>query len=198
MTQTDPWAAADAAQNGSTSGPASRQEAYGSGPSRLFGTGGGAPTLFNKSHPVGTERTGIITKAPYDQQRTKMGTGELLFWQNGEKGPVTNPVNAATGQPNRPVLDTVIELSTEYVMDQAEAGALNRDSIYEGTDRRDFVGKELKAFQDAIKDAVSRGIQLNSDADMVGKRLTKKRVSTKPNPHGGDPIKVHAYRIDNA
>lgn len=193
MTDNDPWAEQQEQQNAG-----GRQEAYGNGPSRLFGAEGGAPSLFNKTHAVGTERTGIITKAPYDQQRTKMGSGEPLFWQAGEKQPVTAPANPHTGQPNRPVNDTVIELDTEYVMDQAEATALNRETPYEGGERRDFVGRELKAFKEAIKDAVARGIRLTCDDDMVGKRLTKKRVATKPNPHGGDPIKVHAYRIDNA
>lgn len=191
---TDVWADADKQNQDS------RQGAYAApaaGPSRLFGAEGGAPSLFNKSHPVGTERTGIITKKPYDQQRTKMGSGEPLFWQPGNKLG-TDAVNATTGQPNRPVLDTVIEVETDYAMDAQEAGLLNRDESYEGGDRRIFVGKEIKAFKDAIKDAVQRGVQLTSDADMVGKRITQKRVSTKPNPHGGDPIKVHTYRIDNA
>lgn len=194
---TDVWADADAASQGSTG---TRQDAYSTpaaGPSRLFGAEGGAPSLFNKSHPVGTERTGIITKAPYDQQRTKMGSGEPLFWQPGNKLG-TDAVNPTTGQPNRPVHDTIVEVETDYAMDAQEAGLLNRDEPYEGGDRRVFVGKEIKAFKDAIKDAVKRGVQLTSDEDMVGKRLTQKRVSTKPNPHGGDPIKVHTFRIDNA
>lgn len=197
----DVWAQAEQARTSTTApaaGGESRQDAYSQGSSRLFGAEGGAPSWFNKSHPVGTERTGIITKEPYDQQRTKMGSGEPLFWQAGSKSPVIDAVNTATGQKNRPVMDTVIELDTEYVMDGAEATALNREAPYDGTDRRDFVGKELKAFKEAIADAVKRGIQLTCDADMVGKRLTKKRISTKPNPHGGEPIKVHAYRIDNA
>ena len=189
MTDNDPWAEQQEQQNAG-----SRQEAYGNAPSGLFGSEGGAPSLFNKSHAVGTERTGIISKAPYSQQRTKRGTNEPLFWGIDNKPKILNE----GGQSNRPVNDDVIEIDTEYVMDQAEAAILDRDEPYEGGERRVFVGRERKAFKEAIKDAVKRGIRLTCDEDMVGKRLTVKRVATQKNPHGGDPIKVHAYRIDNA
>ncbi len=192
---TDAWAEADAASqsNAGQGGQQNRQDAYGKQPSRVFSGGGGGPTLMNRSHPVGTERTGIIITPLYDQQRTKMGTGDLLFWKNGKPSTL-----AEGGDPKDPVKDTVIELDTEYVMDAAEATALQREEPYEGGERRDFIGKEMKAFMSAVKDARRRGIQLSSDEDFVGKRYTVKRVSTKPNPHGGDPIKVHAFRIDNA
>lgn len=189
MTDNDPWAEEQEQQNAG-----GRQEAYGSAPSSLFGSGGGAPSLFNKGHAVGTERAGIITKAPYSQQRTKRGSNDPLFWSIDNK-PKTL---AEGGDRQRPVNDDVIEIDTEYTMDQAEAAILDREEPYEGGERRVFVGRERKAFMAAIKDAVKRGIQLTCDEDMVGKRLTVKRVATQKNPHGGDPIKVHAYRIDNA
>jgi len=194
---TDVWSEADAAAQGQAPQGESRQSAYGAGPSRLFGNEGGAPSLFNKSHPVGTERSGIITKAPYDQQRTSM-KGEPLFWVAGEKSPKPVAVDPNTGQRNRPVMDTVIEIDTEYTMDAAEAALLNRDTPYEGTARRVFVGKELKAFKDAIGKAVAAGVPLTCDEDMVGKRVIVKRVGQKPNPNGGDPIKIHEFRIENA
>ncbi len=199
----DPWAAANAAQTGASADGQgeSRQDAYqgsGNGQSRLFGSEGGAPSLFNKSHKVGTKRSGIITKAPYDQQRTKMGSGEPLFWQAGEKSPVTAPVNPHTGQKNRPVNDTVIEISTDYAMDAEEAALTNRETPYDGGARRVFVGKELKAFKDAISKAVEGGMRLTCDADLVGKKLTVERTGMKPNPNGGDPIKIHSFLIENA
>lgn len=194
---TDVWAEADAASQGQAQQGESRQAAYGSGPSRLFGNEGGAPSLMNKSHPVGTKRSGIVTKAPYDQQRTNM-KGELLFWVAGQKSPQPVAVDPNTGQKNRPVMDTVVEIDTEYTMDQAEALALNRDTPYEGGARRVFVGKELKAFKEAIGAAVKAGVPLTCDEDMVGKRLTVHRVSQKPNPNGGDSIKIHTFAIENA
>lgn len=190
----DPWADQQEQHNSET-----RQEAYGSGQSRLFGGEGGAPSLFNKTHAVGTKRTGIITKAPYDQQRTKLGSGEPLFWGQGKgQPPTTDAIDAATGQRNRPVMDTVIELDTEYTMDASEAARLGREEAYEGGERRVFVGREIKPFKDAIKDAVKRGVQLTCDEDMVGKRLTVERSREERNPHGGDTIKHHTFRIDNA
>lgn len=196
-TTNDPWAQA-AGSNGQAgeSSQGDRQAAYGSGPSRLFAPAtGGAPSLFNASHPVGTERTGIITKAPYDQQRTKLGgpdNGKPLFWPVGQGGPTTDP------ESGRKVMDTVIEIETEYVMDQDEAVALNREKPYEGGARRVFVGREIEAFMKAIEDANRRGVGLVDDDSMVGKRLTVKRISQRPNPHGGQSIKEHAFRIDNA
>jgi hypothetical protein len=196
---TDVWAEADAASQGNAGQQQgeSRQAAYGNKQSRLFGNEGGAPSLFNKHHPVGTERSGIIKKAPYDQQRTNM-KGELLFWVAGQKSPQAVAVDPNTGQKNRPVMDTVVEIKTEYTMDAAEAAALNRETPYEGTDRRVFVGKELKAFKEGIAAAVENGVPLTCDEDMVGKRLIQKRIGQKPNPNGGDSIKIHTFTIENA
>jgi hypothetical protein len=59
-------------------------------------------------------------------------------------------------------------------------------------------GKQpYKAFYDAIQDAVNRGVSLTSDADLIGKRITAKRVGQTPNA-GGNPSWVMEYRIDNA
>jgi ribosomal protein S16 len=198
----DPWAAAQSASSPASTAPAGESQladSYGQEESQLFSGGGegAGPSLFNKTHPVGTERTGIIVKPPYDRHSTNM-KGELKYWQQGEKQPVTNAVNPATGQPNRPVMDTVIVLDTEYQMDAAEAAALGREAPYEGGQRSDTISKDMKLVMEAIADAVKRGVQITKGADMVGKRYTKKRVSQKPNPHGGDPIKEHSYRIDNA
>ncbi len=195
---TDAWAAAQAQMNNggqADAGQSERQDAYQQQGSRLFGGEAGPPSLFNKTHPVGTKRGGRITKAPYDQQRTKMNSGEPLFWQQGTKSPVTDAVNPVTGAKNRPVNDTVIELETGYVMDANEAAMTNREEAYEGGARRDFVGKEIAAFKEAMKDAIARGIKLTCDADMVGLWVLKERIGTKPNPNGGDPIKIHRYEI---
>lgn len=203
MTQTDPWAAAQAQTTPSTpaaqNGGSGLAEGYSSPESQLFSGGGGAgPSIINKTHAVGTVRTGIIAQAPYDRQSTTM-KGELKFWQEGGSKPVLEPVDSRTGQPNRRVMDTVLVLDTEYAMDAAEAAALGRDTPFEGG-RRSFTagGETLKLLREAIRDANKRGVRITCDEDMVGKRFTIKRVGQKPNPHGGDPIKIHEVRIDNA
>jgi hypothetical protein len=198
----DPWAAAQSATSPASSAPAGDSQladSYGQEESQLFNFGGegAGPSLFNKTHPVGTERTGIIVKAPYDRHSTNM-KGEPKYWQQGEKRPVTAAVNPLTGQPNRPAMDTVIVLDTEYQMDAAEAVALNRETPFEGGRRSVTISTDMKLVKAAIEDARVRNITINGGADLVGKRLTVKRVSQKPNPNGGDPIKEHSYRIDNA
>ncbi len=198
---TDVWEQAAQNTSGQQGSEASQLgESYEDQPSGLFATGGegSGPSLMNKTHAVGTERTGVIAKPPYDKHSTTMA-GDLKYWQGREKKPVTNAVNPATGEKNRPVKETVVVLDTEYTMSAEEARALNRDEPYEGGKRSVIVsGGDLKKLKEAIADAVKRGISIRSDADMVGKRLTVKRTGTLPNPHGGDPIKVHEYRIDNA
>jgi hypothetical protein len=199
----DPWAAAQSAGSpaSTTTAPTGESQLADSydAPSSLFAPGGegAGPSLFNKTHPVGTERTGIIARAPYDRHSTNM-KGELKYWQQGEKQPVTNAFHPVTNQPNRPCMDTVIVLDTEYVMNAAEAGALGREAPFEGGRRSVTISTDMKLVKDAIADAVNRGVPIRGDADMVGKRLTVMRVNQRPNPHGGDPIKEHSYRIDNA
>jgi hypothetical protein len=204
----DPWAAAQSAGSPASTatapaGESQLGEAYDS-PSGLFTTGGevAGPSLFNKTHPVGTERTGIIAKPPYDRHSTNM-KGELKYWENttrnkrGDK-PVTDAISKVNGKPNDPVMDTVIVLDTEYQMDAAEAVALSREEPFEGGRRSVTISTDKKLVIEAIQDANRRGIVIRGDADMVGKRLTVKRTGQRPNPHGGDTIKEHAYRIDNA
>lgn len=198
----DPWADAATAPAGDQNGGSQLSDSYAGKPSALFSPGGDGvgPSLLNKTHPVGTERTGIIARPTFDRHSTTM-KGELKYWpQDNSKKPVLDAVDRATGQPNRKVYDTIVVLDTEYTMDATEAAALNREQPFEGG-RRSYTinsAEEMKKFKEAIVDAVKRGVPLTSDEDMVGKRLTVKRTGQKPNPHGGDPIKVHEFRIDAA
>lgn len=176
-------------------------DSYADEPSGLFGGGEGAgPSLLNKTHPVGTSRTGIVTKPPTSRHSTTV-KGEPKYWQEGSNKPVTDAVNPITGKPNRPVKDTVIALDTEYEMTADEAMALNREEPYAGTNRSiTLSGDKLKAFKKAMfaYNAANPAAPLTSDRDLVGKRITETRVAQKPNPNGGDPIKIHEYEITNA
>lgn len=201
MANEDPWAAADAAAN--SAGQSSVADAYAApeqASSRLFAEGGsGSPSLINQTHMLGAVRTGVITKAPFDRQRTQNGTNDPLYWPStGDRKPTTAAVDATSGQRNKPVLDTLIEVETEYSMDVNEATLLGRDEPYEGGARTLFVGKDVKKFKEAIAEAVKSGVKLTSDADMLGKRLTVEVTSVKPNPHGGFPLKEKKYTITNA
>jgi hypothetical protein len=190
VTTPDVWAAASAQQatapsSAATEAPAESNldGAYAEEESQLFSSGGGAgPSILNKTHYVGTVRTGIITKAPYDVQSRDIN-GKPKFWQVGSPAPVTDAVNPITNKPNRPVMDTVLALQTEYRMDGNERAAINRDDSFEDEGQRSFSagGRHLKTLRDAIGKA-----KITSGAQMVGKRFTVKRAGKVPNPNGND------------
>lgn len=197
----DPWAAANAQTQGAAPVGQGDSQAFAGGgdaESQLFSSGSVAPSLFNKTHLLGTERTGIITKAPYDRQKVDYNTKKPLFWGPAGGKPVPEHVDSATGQPNRPVMDTFLELSTDYTMSAAEAAATGRETAFEGTERV-FVagGFDLKELRKAMGAAVAGGMKLQSGADMVGKRLTVKRVSQKANP-GGNPSWILEIKLSAA
>lgn len=215
MTQNDPWAAAAMPQgNPATPTPAagniatppadSLAGAYDTAPpedsSLLFGAEGSSmPSLFNKTHFMGTERTGIIAKAPYDKHDTDYTTKELKYWNDGKipdaegkvKMTTTHATDPRTGKPNRPVMACHVELTTDYRQTLDEWVALERpaDDFDPTRDEgnRDFVLSTklaLDAFRDAIKVANANGRAIRGSADLVGKRLTAKRVGKKPNVTG--------------
>jgi hypothetical protein len=204
-TANDPWAAAQVtqpAQPGQEQGGQQGSSLAGSytqpqaGPSKLFQQAGAAPSLFNKTHYLGTERTGIITKAPFDQQQQDYNEKKPKYWSTskvGGKAFTTEPIDAPTGQLNRPAMGTHIELATDYRMTAQEITAVggNRDVSFANTDngKRVYVASnkyEYDAFRKAIVTAIAAGIPITEDEDLVGLRLTVKRTRQQPNP-GGNP-----------
>lgn len=214
MTQpNDPWAAASAAPP-ATSAPAPEQSGidagYGAatGSSLLFNAGVSAPSFFNKTHPLGTERSGIITGTK-DVQDQDFNAKAPKYWSHSKTGgPKRNhaitldAVDTTTGTPipNRPVMVTHVSLDTDYRITADECVATGRDVAYVGQDtgkRVDVIGGfDFEPFAKAMVEARSRGITLNDASDLVGKRYTKKRVAQKPNP-GGYPSWINEYRIDD-
>ncbi len=196
MSEKDPWAAAQASMNSgqqaateSQAVPEVEQE------SQLFSGGAVAPSLANKTHRIGSERTGIITKAPYDKQKVDFNTKKPLFWSDSENKP--KPIDDG-GNPQRKVMDTFIEVMTDYVMDAAEASETGREAPYEGGERV-FVagGQTLKVLRKAIETANASGVRIAKGSDLVGKRLTYRRTGQKPNP-GGSPSWIEEITITNA
>ncbi len=201
-TNSDPWAAAQAAMNGGEGGnvagesqvvPEQEQE------SQLFSGGAVAPSLANKTHRIGSRRKGRITKAPYDKQKVDFNTKKPLFWSDSENKP--KPIDEG-GNPKRPVMDTFVELMTEYVMDAAEASETGREQPYEGGERV-FVagGATLKTFRKAIETynatAAGKANPIKRGADMVGKDFEYARTGQKPNP-GGSPSWIEEIVITSA
>jgi hypothetical protein len=177
------------------------------GSSLLFGEGAAAPALFNKTHFLGTERSGIITKTA-DKQDRDFNAKAPKFWSEsrvgGEKknGAITtDPIDAPTGKPNRKVMVTHVTLATGYKMEQQEALAAGRDANFGDTDdgtRVEVVGGfDIKIFKEAIQDANRRGLNIRGPKDLEGKKLTVKRAGQKQNP-GGNPSWIKEYRLDNA
>jgi hypothetical protein len=199
---TDVWAAAQGkpANTGQPAGESQIADSYEEQESQLFSGGEGAgPSIINKTHRVPSKRTGIIAKAPYDRHSTNVA-GKLKFWQDGQNSPVLEPINPVTGQPNRKVMDTVLVLDTDYVMSAEEAKALGRETPYEGG-RRSFTagGENLKLLRKAIEtynaNPANASRKITGGKSMMGLRFTIDRVAEKPNPNGGDTIKVHEIEL---
>lgn len=130
----------------------------------LFG-GQKLPSLFNATHGAGTERSGIIVKAPEKRQSRFYkagGLGALKFW--GADGKPTDKVT------DRPVYDEVFVLDTEYRMTEAELAEAEMDE--DPGQRGVFAsGDLLRAIREAIKKSGAKTRQ-----QLVGARLTLKRV----------------------
>lgn len=213
---TDPWAAAsvatapqqatqatspagDAGQGGALAGAFAPS---GTG-TALFNQGSLAPSLFNKTHFVGTVRKGKITKAPYEQHSIDRFGGNLpKYWSlskvGGEKknGAVTtDAIDGPTGKPNRPVMDVMVDLETEYgPLSEVECGAVGREYpaqagdakrvfVISGKDALDKFRKAIAAFN-AQMATTPGGHLLKSEEDLVGLYLTVKRAGQVPNSAG--------------
>ena len=226
MTQpvNDPWAAASATPPPAAPAPAYTAPAGSSlladayeapeGESILFGGTAGAPSLFNKTHFVGTERTGIITGLT-DKQDMDVSTRSPKFWSasktGGERGNsavTTDPVDKITGERNKPVMSAHLALDTAYRLTEQEAMAVNpnRDAgeageaVASDDGSRVLVirgGAHLKAFKKAMGDAARNGIRITGPAALNGLRITAKRVGQTPNVIG-NPSWVMEYRIERA
>src|ERR1700744_3271208 len=152
---TDVWSQAQAQSTTSApqvdNGTSQVADAYVGEGSQLFSGPSLPPSLFNKNHLLGTERTGTITKAPYDVQSRDFATKVPKCW-GSDKKPTPDAVNKGTGQPNRPVLDTVIELSTSYRFTDPEAAAVGREQGQADDGARAFYvsGQALKDLRKEI------------------------------------------------
>ncbi len=196
----DPWAAAatqTAGQNGNGGTdsqviPEQPAQSQGLGGGVLFNGGGRSiPSLFNKSHQMGTVRTGTITDIKdvhsreliRDDKTGALTTGGLKYWEDGNSGkgvkPVTWPVSKVTGKQNRPVMDTHIQLSTEYRMDESECRVIQRDPAFVKEDNGDraYVVNDIKGFQAAIAEynKENPGSPITKAEDLLQRTLTVKR-----------------------
>lgn len=136
----------------------------------LFG-GEKLPSLFDKTHDVGTTRVGIILKAPEDRQSRFYkagGAGALKFW--GPDGKPTESATGPTNQPNKPCMDTVFVLATEYRLNEHQLADKGMDE--DNGQRGVFASGAMKtAIRAAIKDS---GVK--SRPALVGARLTLTRT----------------------
>lgn len=159
--------------------------------SQLFGGPVLPPSLLNKTHGLGTERTGTIKEAPHDVQardfNSKLPKYYLKTPEVNASGRLvkvgTTAVDPTTGEKNDPVKDTVIVLETAYRFDAAETAAVGRDANMPDDGTRAFYasGDDLKQLRAEI-----RKLGLRNEEEMVGLTFTVKRTGQKPNP-GGNP-----------
>lgn len=157
--------------------------------SRLFGQERRAPALFNKTHFVGTERTGIITGQPRDVHDQDFDSRRPKYWSKSKIGaPVpaitTNPIDLPTGDKNEPVMSIHFDLQTDYRMTEQECLAVDRDPDFvredDGTRVEVISGRDLKAFKKAMEAYVQSGGRLEGPDDFIGLRLTSKRAGQIP------------------
>lgn len=221
MTQpvNDPWAAASATP--APVAPAPVQPAGASlladayeapeGESILFGAPAGAPSLFNKTHFVGTERTGIITgltdkqDMDYTTRAPKFRSASKTGGEKGNSWVTTDPIDKITGERNKPIMCAHIALDTAYRVTAQEAAAVNpsrdaNEAVASDDGSRVLVirgGADLKAFKKAMGEAVRNGIRITGPADLTGLRITAKRAGQVPN-QTGNPSWVMEYRIERA
>ncbi len=197
---TDAWAAAQAQQNNGgqaaeTSSQVMPEQTAPGQQSQLFGGPAGSPSLFNKTHLLGSKRRGVVTKEPYDRQKIDFNTKQPLFWPRIDHPAAEKrkPVSIADGgDPQQPVMDTFIEMDTEYG-DQtpAEAAATGRSEPYEGSERTLVVGgADLKALKKALSEAAPGVVK----PGLVGNTIEGRRVGQKPNP-GGNPSWITEFTI---
>lgn len=197
---TDAWAAAQAQMNNGGQADAGQSQVMPEQPpagatSQLFSGPAGSPSLFNKTHLLGAEREGVVTKEPYDRQKIDFNTKQPLFWPRVDHPAAEKkkPVSIADGgDPARPVMDTFIELDTAYG-DQtpAEAAATGRTEPYKGGERTLVVGgADLKALKKALAEAAPGVLK----PGLVGNTIKAKRVGQKPNP-GGNPSWITEFSI---
>jgi hypothetical protein len=173
---TDPWAAASAAQ---TEGGATTQDRLIDAPTseenienRLFG-GESLPSIWNKTHDVGAEVTGIVKDLPFEKQgRTFVegGVGKPKFWSREYGQGIVTTASDSIG-PLKPVMDLVIPLDTEYRFTPAQ---LQERGLDEDTGARGWYlsgGEGEQAFKAALKAAKLRKL-----SDLIGMRITAKRI----------------------
>lgn len=169
--------------------------------SQLFGGAVLPSSLLNKTHGLGTERHGRITVPPKDTHSRDYTTKQPKYWAvspvtgpNGRPSKITtNPVDHITGEKLRPVLDTVIELDTDYRFDAAECAAIGRDPNLPDDGSRAFYasGDDIKQ----LKAEIRRIGGITSEADMVGLTLSVTRAGQKPNPGGAMPSWINKITL---
>jgi len=188
MTQQDAWAAAqtspqsNAAAAGSAAGASLMPQGGELGGGSLFGGGKRRPGLFNRTHFKGTERTGVIRdiKDVHASFHPNEGGG-LKYWPAGQSGKGVKPTGndvGMDGKPNRPVMDTVFILDTEYRLSPAEVSMLEFDAEAASGDEgeRGWV-VDIRATQEAIKVYNASAPQpINNPAALIGKRITVRRL----------------------
>lgn len=171
-------------------------ESFAGEQSQLFGQQSRPSSILNKTHLLGTERTGKLTAAPYDVHSIDFSSKRPKYWANSPlpdgKKVTTEPLDHVTGEKLKPVKDTVIELATEYRFDAAECAAINRDPNLPDDGSRAFYasGDDLKQLRAEI-----RRLGFRSEAEMIGATLTVKRVGQKPNPNGGNPSWINKVTL---
>lgn len=193
MTNAFAEAAARAAGQSSTPAPSENLgESFTGQDSQLFGGASLAPSLMNKSHPLGSKRSGVISAAPYDVHSRDFNTKKPKYWAiSGDRKISLEPVDAQTGEKLRPVKDTVIPMTTDYRYDAAESSAIGRDPNASDDGSRAFYasGDDLKQ----LRAEIGR-LKLRSAEEMIGLTLTVERSGQKQNP-GANPSWINKVTL---
>ncbi len=163
---------ADAAAKVSQGTPAGGSQVMGQqqAGSQLFSGGQSLPSLFTKEHGENAVRAGVISKAPYDRQSRFMDedengrpiSGDLKWW--GEDNKPSKDATGPGGVARRPVMDTIIPLTTQYAGEKGQDDKGDRAWYVSG-------GPALNAMREAIDSCGA-----TSPEDLVGMTLTVTRL----------------------
>jgi hypothetical protein len=164
--------------------------------SQLFGGVNLPPVPAEQVPPVGDGAHRHHHAAPYDVHSRDFNSKKAKYWPESPlpdgKKISFEPLDHITGQPLRKVLDTVIELATDYRFDAAESAALARDPNLPDDGSRAFYvsGDDLKQ----IRREIARLGGIQDEKGMIGLRLTVKRVGQKPN-QGANPSWINTVTL---
>lgn len=154
---------------------------------------GGAPAVSWKKADEGTVFEGVIL--PFDlaepnrgygsAQRTDIQTGDPLFWDAQAARKISNRTSDDTGRPNRPVVDPILLVQTDYrnseFISKEQKERMATDEREDDGLRRYYAAGATAG--KALKDALAKARVQKPE---VGGKIVVTLAKQTPNNYGGE------------